>query len=103
MKSMNEYKHTDAAIEAANDYQFEVGIVNAQQAFLAGVEWAERWIPVSEALPEFGIKVLTYFKTSPKEGRTSLGCCYNGEWRDSGGAETWFKITHWKHLPNPPQ
>ena len=110
---MTNYKHTGAAIEAANDYTKpylsvdKLGVCNhMNKAFLAGVEWAERWTPVSEDLP---IHLIPFLAVC--DGLICIGHLYEVEDGTvcisvNGSLPILFTdagFTHWKHLPNPPQ
>jgi len=65
---------------------------------IAELEAAQRWIPVSERLPE-GRTVLVF----KKEGSISIDTTYidggNYFWWKSGQS----KVTHWMPLPEPPE
>jgi hypothetical protein len=59
----------------------------------------QRWIPVTERLPERGDRVLAY--------RTHLGkplvftAEYFGEWQDVATGSWWYDITHWQPMQLP--
>ena len=68
------------------------------------LEAAQRWIPVSEGLPEIGVRVLFYNNFiknihkgwySGDEWVSEIGVFYNGD--------KLKRITHWMPLPNPPE
>lgn len=68
------------------------------------LEAAQRWIPVSEGLPEIGVRVLFYNNFiknihkgwySGDEWTSDIGIFYNGD--------KLKRITHWTPLPNPPE
>ena len=69
--------------------------------FKAGVEFAQRWIPVEEELPEIGEKVITKMA---KDKRTSYGIAtrireeweVNAHWIDHTFSN--MTITHWRHI-----
>ena len=69
--------------------------------FKAGVEFAQRWIPVEEELPEIGEKVITKMA---KDKRTSYGIAtrireeweINAHWIDHTFSN--MTITHWRHI-----
>ena len=69
--------------------------------FKAGVEFAQRWIPVEEELPEIGEKVITKMA---KDKRTSYGIAtrireeweINAHWIDHTFSH--MNITHWLPL-----
>ena len=73
-------------------------IEDALQARIAELEAQQRWIPVSERLPE-GRTVLVL----KKDGSISIDTTYidggNYFWWKSGQS----KVTHWMPLPNPPE
>ena len=64
----------------------------------------ERWIPVSERLPEDGSNVLAYYDN--KIEQRMFACVYeDGEWfyRMLYTTTVFKYITHWMPLPEPPQ
>ena len=73
-------------------------IEDALQARIAELEAQQRWIPVSERLPE-GRTVLVF----KKEGSISIDTTYidggNYFWWKSGQS----KVTHWMPIPQPPE
>ena len=84
--------------EAAKEYEL-YSINNLRGAFKAGAEFAQRWIPVKEELPEvkqydyqvlaksiYGYELLDIDTDSDVEGTISLNY-----------------ITHWMYLPEPPK
>ena len=71
---------------------------------IAELEAAQRWIPVSERLPQIGVRVLFYnnFITNIHKGwfsgdewTSDIGIFYNGD--------KLKRITHWMPLPEPPE
>ena len=65
----------------------------------------QRWIPVSERLPEKGKTVLVYRKSeyvgveeSCMDRLEEIGKCTL--WIGTSG---WFEVTHWMPLPEPPE
>ena len=69
--------------------------------FKAGVEFAQRWIPVEEELPKIGEKVITKMT---KDKRTSYGIAtrireeweINAHWIDHTFSN--MNITHWRPI-----
>ena len=69
--------------------------------FKAGVEFAQRWIPVEEELPPIGEKVITKMS---KDKRTAYGIAtrireeweINAHWVDHTFSN--MNITHWRHI-----
>jgi hypothetical protein len=62
---------------------------------------AEKWIPVSERLPEEKVEVLV---RTPR-GRHVAWRRKSGEWLRDGTDEEWFRVmgvTHWMPLPGCP-
>ena len=79
-------------------------IEDALNARIAELEAAQRWIPVSERLPEIGVRVLFYNNFiknihkgwySGDEWVSEIGVFYNGD--------KLIRITHWMPLPQPPE
>jgi hypothetical protein len=89
---------------------FERGERAGREAgFEAGVQFAQRWIPVDEELPEIGKDVLiinldknrSYKDGTPKQPRCNVTCRvlnkstegwrWLGVWGDN-------KVTHWRHI-----
>ena len=71
---------------------------------IAELEAERRWIPVSERLPQIGVRVLFYnnFITNIHKGwfsgdewTSDIGIFYNGD--------KLKRITHWMPLPEPPE
>ena len=70
-------------------------------SFKEGVEFAQRWIPVEEELPEIGEKVITKMA---KDKRTSYGIAtrireeweINAHWIDHTFSN--MTITHWRPI-----
>ena len=78
-----------------------------QKAFKAGVEFAQRWIPVEEELPEVGEMVLT--KMEKRHGDTWVQNYYStatrlenqGEWQTVNWVDhsiSFGHITHWRYI-----
>ena len=71
-------------------------------AFEAGAEFAQRWIPVEEELPETG-EYVAIRCVSPTEQVFYMYQCRTGK-QNSDGSEHWsfiperVKVTHWKRL-----
>ena len=71
------------------------------EMFEAGVQFAQRWIPVEEELPEIGEKVITKMT---KDKRTSYGIAtrireeweINAHWIDHTFSN--MTITHWRPI-----
>ncbi len=75
--------------------------------FEAGVEFAQRWIPVEEELPEVGAMVLT--KMEKRHGDTWVQNYYStatrlenqGEWQTVNWVDhsiSFGHITHWRYI-----
>lgn len=62
----------------------------------------EMWINVSEKLPTEGKDVLAYIKSLDK---TIVAYYYEGYWHDTIPkiGDPFWKVTHWKELPNNPK
>ena len=76
-------------------------------SFKAGVEFAQRWIPVEEELPEVGEMVLT--KMEKRHGDTRVQNYYStatrlenqGEWQTVNWVDhsiSFGHITHWRPI-----
>ena len=95
----------DAARECANIYlqgyrdSYPADKNDFVDVFEAGIEFAQRWIPVEEELPEVGEKVITKMT---KDKRTSYGIAtrireeweINAHWIDHTFSN--MNITHWR-------
>jgi hypothetical protein len=103
INKMSNYKHTDATIEAAENTMFTKHPSQLTMAFLNGVEWAERWTPVEEGLPDEGVEVIVYDIVS--ESRMVAALNSDGYFFACTHIylEVATEVTHWKPLPNPPQ
>lgn len=96
MKTIEESARDYALSREDNDYTIET-----EMAFNAGVEFAQRWIPVGEELPRIGEKVITKMD---KDKRTSYGTATRI--REGREIEThWIDhtfsnmtITHWRYI-----
>ena len=83
------------------------------QIWLTDSQWAllrnpPRWVPVSERLPEEGVRVLVcniYGGSLPNQGDTGYvvdnGVMEGEEWCISD--DPFFHVTHWMPLPEPPE
>ena len=77
---------------------------------IAELEEAQRWIPVSDRLPEDGVAVLVAFTENPKD-IDILTAKYYKHYAGFGGLDNWWNIegwhtgnvTHWMPLPEPPE
>jgi len=71
----------------------------AEQAFLAGISFAERWIDVNDELPEKNIQVLVkYYNSKEKQYRYTVDVITDilGKWIHDIYPN--FKVTHWRHI-----
>lgn len=100
MKTIEEAAKEYAELQANPIFRnLEVSI--AEKAFNAGVEFAQRWIPVDEELPRIGEKVITKMD---KDKRTSYGIAtrIREEWEiDAHWIDHTFSnmtITHWRYI-----
>ncbi len=64
--------------------------VNLINAFIAGAQFAQRWISVEESLPETGISVLIKVKSN----HVGMACIRYGTW-DCKFPNT---VTHWRPI-----
>ena len=93
--------------------QFQDVLRRAAEALADDGVTVQKWIPVTERLPEFDLKVLVYGGDRPvmDYGRLKKSpCVYTG--RIGGLDEGWFtwdesayieNVTHWMPLPEPPK
>jgi len=78
----------------------------ALKAHIAELEAAQRWIPVSERLPEDRVTILAAFNN-----REILTAKYYKYYEGFGSVENYWRIegwhsgnvTHWMPLPEPPE
>ena len=102
MKTIEQASMDYALSREDNDYIIETGM-----AFEAGVEFAQRWIPVEEGLPEVGDMVLT--KMEKRHGDTLVQNYYStatrlenqGEWQTVNWVDhsiSFGHITHWRPI-----
>ena len=75
---------------------------------IAELEEAQRWIPVSERLPEEFTPVLTFSKDNDKPVTAILAAGF--WWSNVDDAGCWWSnvdwtlnVTHWMSLPEPPE
>ena len=93
--------------EAAKEYGRKVSpqsdwtARNAEISFKAGVEFAQRWIPVEEELPEVYSPVLAVIKTPNQTWVEEIG--YNDGYFELPGRGYTKYVTHWMYLPKPPK
>ena len=97
--------NTKQAIEELLAYFSDiVGRASKAESRIAELEAAQRWIPVSERLPQIGVRVLFYNNFiknihkgwySGDEWTSDIGIFYNGD--------KLKRITHWMPLPQPPE
>ena len=99
---------SEAAIGyASSKSSSDVFIESHIKDFKAGVEFAQRWIPVEEELPEIGEEVLV--KRELRQGDTwvqrfcsvSTRLAPSGEWEDvkwSDVGHTRGIVTHWRPI-----
>ena len=78
---------------------------------IAELEEAQRWIPVSDRLPEDGVAVLVAFTENPKD-IDILTAKYYKHYAGFGGLDNWWNIeegwhtgnpTHWMPFPESPE
>ena len=72
--------------------------LEAQQKRIKDLEAGRRWIPVTERLPESGVRVIVCRGDKVEQG-VFLGV--NGWWKVYGTNTK--KVTHWMPLPEPPK
>ena len=67
---------------------------NTVATFKAGVEFAQRWIPVEEGLPDFLTDVLIKISN----GKISIGCLFIDEKFNVEFINEKIKVTHWRPI-----
>ena len=103
MKTISEAAIKYASSKSSSDVFIESHIKD----FKAGVEFAQRWIPVEEELPDVGETVLT--KMEKRHGDTRVQNYYStatrlenqGEWQDVNWVDhsmSFGHITHWRPI-----
>jgi hypothetical protein len=111
-------KDPDCRFTARSDAEYELScdqkegdkVIDQLRARVAELEAANRWIPVSERLPEAGQRVLMWIQPfAYVPGDEKLGAYMpmlnsQAPWRDSWvfNAYKADDITHWRPLPEPP-
>ena len=98
--------------EKEPDWQTRIEKARSElRAYVAELEAAQRWIPVSERLPEFGAPILFYDSILERINKgtcTALGGNKNNlQWYTDDdlfyfGNRSEY-ITHWMPLPTPPE
>lgn len=103
MKTIEEKAIDYCSETEENGYKFVLR--SPFESFKAGVEFAQRWIPVEEGLPEVGDMVLT--KMEKRHGDTMVQNYYStatrlenqGEWQTVNWVDhsiSFGHITHWR-------
>ena len=96
-----------AAIDYAESLEDNDYTIETEAAFKAGAEFAQRWIPVDEELPEIGEQVLA--KKELRDGDTWVQNFYSivtrmtpsGEWEGVKWSDVGFTrgiVTHWRPI-----
>lgn len=92
------FAYADMAQSKLEDY------IATLEAEVEALKAEHRWIPVSERLPQIGVRVLFYnsFTKNIHKGwfscdkwTSDIGVFYNGD--------KFKRITHWMPLPQPPE
>ena len=88
----------EAAIQHCNRSQFKSDFPHdyhsEESGFKAGVEFAQRWIPVEEGLPDF----LTDVLIKQSNGKISIGCLFIDEKFNVEFINEKIKVTHWRPI-----
>ena len=92
---MSEFYEYDKALSKINDLEHESFLL---QARIAKLEAQQRWIPVSERLPEDGKPVWVCTIWNEQHSGFLIDGVWVGLFRDFREGE----ITHWMPLPEPP-
>lgn len=102
MKTIEQAAMDYALSREDNDYTIET-----EMAFEAGIEFAQRWIPVEDELPRIGEIVIT--KMEKRHGDTMVQNYYStatrlenqGEWQTVNWVDhsiSFGHITHWRPI-----
>ena len=89
MKTIEEAAIDYALSREDNDYTIET-----EMAFEAGIEFAQRWIPVEEELPPLGVPVICKYSMFGTDCHWT-GSFYSEE-RIMHFINRYLKITHWR-------
>jgi hypothetical protein len=71
----------------------------AADHLLANGVAVQEWISVEDRLPEERQNVLVHYV----DGWMPIAFLLGGKWYQSGGETSWLSVTHWMHLPEPPE
>ncbi len=85
------------------DYYYverQIGIT--AENFIANCVTVQKWIPVTERLPEDNSDVLAYMQNSI-ESRIFPASYHKGWWEDCIWNTRCLSVTHWMPLPEPPK
>ena len=86
------------------EYYQETKLYNFADSYCVRCGETRTWIPVTEALPNYGDKCLVVFKfQSNNHIAIGVSYCYvqkEGFWSDCGKD---YYVTHWMPLPEPPK
>lgn len=86
--------------EASESLEFNRGLIQSNpklmitESFNSGVEFAQRWIPVEEGLPDFLTDVLIKISN----GKISIGCLFIDEKFNVEFINEKIKVTHWRPI-----
>lgn len=64
------------------------------------IDQFNKWIPVTERLPDTEDRVLVCCKTKKGLQTINMAYLFNGTWHGQGSMSG---VTHWMHLPVPPK
>lgn len=101
----------ELAALASESVKRDIALAKLEAEVMAAIEAqnAQRWIPVTERLPEdaYGCLLIVedddYFG-NPHEVLLPYFAGYDGEqWNDGDGQRVPFEVTHWQPLPQPPK
>ncbi|MDR1122226.1 MAG: DUF551 domain-containing protein [Dysgonamonadaceae bacterium] len=92
--------------EAAHEYfrrgQLGLAEPDSEAGFIAGVEFAQRWISVDEELPNKYVVVMAKVEYNSLIIEDIICLCYryNNEWyfKSNNGLASSMKFTHWRHI-----
>jgi hypothetical protein len=81
--------------QAAAEYALKTGYYGDKETFIAGVKWAQRWIPVEEELPENSDNEQSLL-VKQDNGRVTICYYYRNNMFWSPSFFKLSNVTHWR-------